>query len=438
MTIRKNDKPWFNNEIRKAIRKRDRLRKLTIKNNSQLNKNKYKAARNKVTQLKREAREKYFSSLEENISQVKSSNPKMYWTIMKNLLKSDTSNEPLPPLFSTENNNYAYSDHDKCELLKDYFCSVSNIDDSNCDLPDFTERTNNSLAEIKISKQEIQDIIKNLDPKKAKGPDNISHTVLSLAPVELSVPLEILFNRSLSEGCFPNIWKLAHVIPIFKKGDKSQPSNYRPISLLSCVGKVFERVVFKHMYNYLHTNKLLYKFQSGFIPGHSTVHQLIEIYNNICLSLESKEFNCITFCDISKAFDRVWIKGLLYKLKKYGFKEKIYFWLQSYLTSRKLKLVLNNDISSEGSITAGVPQGSVLGPLLFLVYVNDIADELIGLTRLFADDTSVGNSSNSFDTIISNTNIDLKKISDWAKKWLVSFNPSKTDIMIFFEQTTPI
>ena len=168
VTIRKNDKPWFNNEIRKAIRKRDRLRKIAIKTNTQLNKNKYKLARNKVTKLKREARENYFLNLEENILQVKSTNPKLYWKLMKNLIKSDTNNDPLPPLRSAENNSYAYSDQDKCELLKSYFCSISSVDDSNTNLPDFAERSINSLIEIKILKQEIQDIIKNLDPKKAK------------------------------------------------------------------------------------------------------------------------------------------------------------------------------------------------------------------------------------------------------------------------------
>ena len=107
-------------------------------------------------------------------------------------------------------------------------------------------------------------------------------------------------------------WKHANIIPIFKKGDKSNPTNYRPISLLSCVGKIFERVMFKHFYNYLHSNNLLYNMQSGFIPGHSTTTQLIEIYHNICLALDNREFACFTFCDISKAFERVWIQGLIH------------------------------------------------------------------------------------------------------------------------------
>ena len=442
VTIRKNDKPWCNNEIRKSIRKRNRLRKKALKCNSTLNISKYKQERNKVTQLKREAREKYYSSLEENIHKVKSSDQKTYWKLMKNLIKTNSTDDSMPPLRLNENSSnetyaYAYSNYEKCELLKSYFCSISSIDDTNANLPQFESRTQTELREITISKEEIEDVIKNLDCKKAKGPDNISHSLLKLVSYEISIPLEILFNKSLNEACFPSTWKLAHVIPIFKKGDKSLLSNYRPISLLSCVGKIFERVVFKYMYNYLHANNLIYKYQSGFVPGHSTTHQLIEIYNSICQSFESYEHYCMIFCDISKAFDRVWIKGLLLKLEKYGFKGKTLTWLSSYLTSRKIKVVLNNVTSSEGDISAGVPQGSVLGPLLFLIYVNDIADDLISLTRLFADDTSIGNSSRDLNSTIIRTNFDLDKISTWAKKWLVKFNPSKTDIMIFSGRNLP-
>ena len=124
-------------------------------------------------------------------------------------------------------------------------------------------------------------------------------------------PLQLIFNYSLQTRKFPKIWKSAIVIALFKKGIKSYPSNYRPISLLSCVGKVFERVVFKYIFNFLLDNSLIYKYQSGFMRGHSTVHQLIEIYHNICLSLENREVMCTVFCDISKTFDKVWHRGLL-------------------------------------------------------------------------------------------------------------------------------
>lgn len=147
---------------------------------------------------------------------------------------------------------------------------------------------------------------------------------------EISKPLCLLFNKSLHERVFPDQWKIAYVIPLFKSGDKSLPSNYRPVSLLSCVSKLLEKIVFKNIFNHLHENKLLYKYQSGFIPGYSTTHQLIELYNKILLALNDNLVTSITFADISKAFDTVWIKALLNKLEKYGIKGDLLCWLKSY------------------------------------------------------------------------------------------------------------
>ena len=146
----------------------------------------------------------------------------------------------------------------------------------------------------------------------------------------VSKPLCILMNRSLSECIFPDTWKLANVIPIFKKGDKSQPSNYRPVALLSCIGKLQERIVFKKMYNFLLDNNLLYKYQSGFLPHHSTVFKLIDIFHNICQAFDNNMFSCIVFCDVSKAFGRVWHKGPLFKLRQNGIEGKLLEWLNSY------------------------------------------------------------------------------------------------------------
>ena len=219
-------------------------------------------------------------------------------------------------------------------------------------------------------------------------------------------------------------------MPIFKKGDKSQTNNYRPISLVSCVGKAFERVIFKHVYNHLITNSLIYQYQSGFLPRHSTVHHLIELVHNTCLALEKYEMNCQIFCDISKAFDRVWHRGLLLKLKNYGIDGNLLVWFEDYLKNRNQKVFINNTFSTQKPISAGVPQGSVLGPLLFLIYINDISDDLTGLARLFADDTSLSYSSADIRQIELILNKDLRKLSEWARKWLILFNPVKTEVML--------
>ena len=214
-------------------------------------------------------------------------------------------------------------------------------------------------------------------------------------------------------------------MPIFKKGDKSDVSNYRPISLISCVGKSFERIVFKNVYNHLMANSLIYKFQSGFLPGHSTVHHLIEVIHHTCLALENYETTCQIFCDISKAFDRVWHRGLILKLEKYGIHGNLLAWFANYLCNRSQSVCVDGTYSSKQYITAGVPQGSVLGPMLFLIYINDISEDLTGMTRLFADDTSLSFSSvNLFETERV-LNEDLSKLSAWAKRWLIKFNAQK-------------
>lgn len=245
------------------------------------------------------------------------------------------------------------------------------------------------------------------------------------------VPLSYIFDCSMRTSKFPSCWKVANVLAFFKKGDISMVSNYRPIALLSCVGKVFERIVYKHIFNFIFEHKLLYKFQSGFVPGHSTFHQMIEIYHRICLAMEDKEIMCMIFCDISKAFDLLWHKGLLAKIKTYDIKGKLLVWIENYLCNRKQKVLLKNSDSAFGTLKAGVPQGSVLGPLLFLMFINDIADEIQCLVRLFADDSSLMYSSNDAIDIERRLNMDLETLNDWSKQWLVDFNPQKTEHMVF-------
>ena len=244
-------------------------------------------------------------------------------------------------------------------------------------------------------------------------------------------PLCIIFNRSIQECSYPNCLKLANVMPLFKKGNRDVASNYRPISLISCVGKAMERVVFKHLYNYLHAHNLIYKNQSGFLPGHSTVFQLIDIYHQICKAFDDKQSTCIVFCDISKAFDRVWHAGLLHKLRQYGITGKLNDWIRSYLCNRMQRVFVGSSFSKTRYLNAGVPQGSVLGPLLFLLYVNDISETLISTTRLFADDSSLSVSSSDINIIETSLNSDLQKLSAWSKQWLVNFNPLKTEVVLF-------
>ena len=204
-------------------------------------------------------------------------------------------------------------------------------------------------------------------------------------------------------------------MPIFKKGDKHDPSNYRPIALLSTVGKLFERIIHKHLHNFMIEHNLIYKYQSGFLPNNSTVYQLLEMYHNICMSMEEKKSTCMVFCDISKAFDRVWHKGLLLKLEAYGIKGPLLQLLTNYLTDRRQTVFVNDSLSLFKSVNAGVPQGSVLGPFLFLIYINDISENLMSISRLFADDTSMSASSQDKNELKQTLNHDLNELIIWSK-----------------------
>ena len=293
------------------------------------------------------------------------------------------------------------------------------------------------MNNITITEEDVSDILKTLDTSKASGPDFVSPRLLKEGKWSLARQLATLFNNSLHSSIFPSSWKLANIIPVFKKGDKSETSNYRPISLLSCIGKVFERCVFKYLHNYIITNILITSYQSGFTPKDSAVNQLINICNTFAKAVdEGKEIRVIS-CDISKALDRVWHRGLLFKLRRMGISGPLLDWFQSYLSQRFQRVATEGCASEFLEIKAGVPQGSIIGPLLFLIYINDIVDEIETNIRLFADDTTlhlvVDNPTRAADLL----NSDLHKVHNWSKDWLVKFNPNKTEELVISRKNYP-
>ena len=196
-----------------------------------------------------------------------------------------------------------------------------------------------------------------------------------------------------------------------------------------------EKIVHKLLFNFVRDNDILSALQSGFIPGDSTVNQLIDIYNTSCKSLdELKEVRAV-FCVVSKAFDRVWHTGLLYKLESIGISDNLVLWFSDYLSESKQRVVIPGATSSWKSIKAGVPQGSILGPLLFLIYFNNIVDDIHSCIRLFADDTSLYIIDDNPIQAAETLNTDLAKIHAWASKWLVTFNPSKSESIILSRKT---
>ena len=238
-----------------------------------------------------------------------------------------------------------------------------------------------------------------------------------------------LFNKSLSDGIFPSVWKQANVCPFFKKGSKSDKTNYRPISLLSNMSKILEKIVYKRLYEYLTDNDLLTKQNSGFKKNDSTINQLLKIVHQIYQDINDGKDTCMVFLDEYKAFDKVWHEGLTFKIKQMGITGCLFEWLKSYISEGYQKVVLNGMESHLCFIEAWVPQGSLLGPLLFLIFINDIVDEMECLVNLFADDTSVQQriiDITSFDKV----NRDLQRLTCFGKQWLIIFKAIKTEYII--------
>ena len=250
--------------------------------------------------------------------------------------------------------------------------------------------------------------------------------MLKLCAHECSIPLKMLYDMSLETGHYPALWKRANVVPIHKKGDRQVKTNYRPISLLPICGKIFEKIIFDEVYKHLAENKLISTHQSGFRPGDSTINQLLLITHEIYEAFENHQETRAVFLDISKAFDKVWHEGLLLKLKSNGIDGQLYSLIENFLYNRYQRVVLNGKASSWERVSAGVPQGSVLGPLLFLVYINDLAEGITSKVKFFADDTSMFQVVSDVDTTADALNRDLAIIQNWAFQWKMSFNPDPT------------
>lgn len=429
VTIRQNDKPFFNKHLRRKKRSLERVHRKARRSGEESDWADYRRLRNEYISNLREAKANYMDDLENILNESSSLNPKKWWRISKQMLGiNDSYGYPVLDAGGRAESNAQV----KASMFNNYFLSQSslNINDHIC-IEEDDILMNMGLNNISVTKDDVTDLINCIDVTKACGPDGISPRMIREAGSSISEPLNKIFNECLKTGKMPRMWKQAHVIPIYKKGSRNLVDNYRPVSLLSCIGKLFERIVFKYLFNYLRDNDILSRFQSGFMPGDSTVNQLVHLYHIFSEALDQRKIVRVVFCDISKAFDRVWHDGLIYKLKRIGITGGLLSWFQNYLSDRYQRVVIDGAASPLGRIEAGVPQGSVLGPLLFLVYINDIVDDIQSNIRLFADDTSVYVIVDE-DQLEDGTrmlNSDLEKMESWASQWFVKFSVPKTKSM---------
>ena len=420
------DNPWITKPIKDMIKKKNRLYSNYKRHGFQQNdKIRLDNFRLECQQAVQNAKNAYLRNLGCKLHNNHTSG-KIYWKILNKVINRSKAPK-VPPLFVE--NKFILNCKEKATLFTNYFCKQCTPVTTGSVLPALTYKTNERLQQFPISTNDIVSLVCKLNPNKAAGSDGISAQMLLLCGDSVALPLQIIFNNVLLTGIYPSIWKLANVTPIHKKNDKQIISNYRPISLLPICSKIFEKIIFNHLYNFFNTNNLITNKQSGFRPGDSTINQLLDLVDSIHQSFDAYptlEVRAV-FMDISKAFDKVWHDGLIFKLKQNGVSGSLLKLFEDYLSNRKQRVVLNGSASDYKDIRAGVPQGSVLGPLLFLIYINDLEENIKSQIRFFADDTMLFSTVEKNPATTANElNQDLETISQWAYQWKMEFNPDPT------------
>lgn len=422
------DKPWMTSRVKYLIKQRNKWIGRYNRSKSALHKyqrDQYrKIVRAEIAQAKNTYYQKQADSLDQH-----NLTPKKYWSIVRSLC-GDKVKGPLPTIIE-EGVSFS-SDLEKARLLSNYFAGQSHLPSlpPGFSLPEFDYLTDSRLNDVIFSRVQVKKVLESLDPNKATGPDKISNRILKYTAASLADPLTNIFNISMRNQTFPEAWKLAHLCPVPKVANSNNKGNFRPISLLSAISKVMERLVFLVMYEYFMENDLLIAENSGFKKGDSTINQLVHIVHNIYKGLDNRNDVCMVFLDISKAFDKVFHEGLLFKLRQLGIEGNLFNWIESYLLNRQQRVIINGQSSDIKTINAGVPQGSILGPLLFLVFINDITRNIHSKIYLYADDTSLFREITS-QADLGILNSDLSKLWSWSKQWRVQFNANKTKYLYF-------
>ena len=324
------------------------------------------------------------------------------------------------------------------ESLNDFFVNIGSsieakIPKSKKSFSSYLGNPNNKSIFLEpCTPTELVLIISNLKSSKACGPNSISTSLLIEFSEFLICPLSTIINMSLQEGFFPSLNKEADVCPIHKKKDRTKCENYRPISLLSVFSKIFERVMYARVEKFFKSSETIYKYQFGFRRHYSTNHALLSITEQIRNALDKNMYACGVFIDLEKAFDTVNHQILLSKLYHYGIRGVANKWFSSYLSNRYQRVSVNGVSSSRMPITCGVPQGSILGPLLFLIYINDMHLAMQSTTMYhFADDTNLLYSCKTLKVLRSKLNKDLEFLYDWLCANRLSLNAGKTEFIVF-------
>ena len=419
--------PWVTDNISRMIRRRNRLHALFKKTQKD---NIYKDWVELRSRIKKEVYTSHMNYINGMIGDIKTDS-KPFWRYINGQRRDKHS---IPPLQTTEN-KLAIKDIDKAAAFNHQFSSAFTNTVFNS-IP-FRRPVCGKMADITISTHGVEKLMKGLKPNKAMGPDNIHPWVLRELATELAPMMSHLFQQSLIDGRIPKDWKGANVCPVYKKGVKSLPVNYRPVSLTCICCKLLEHIVSSNLMGHFEANNILSPRQHAFRKSHSCETQLVSVIEDWASSLDSKKQVDVFILDFEKAFDTVPHELLKTKLFSLGVSKQVLCWVDNFLSDRTQAVVVNGTKSNYSNVVSGVPQGSVLGPILFLVHINDIANTESSDVRLFADDCvcyRVIEDVNDCHTLQS----DISKLGQWADAWGMKFQPVKCKIMSISRKHNPI
>lgn len=382
----------------------------------------YVRCRNDLRKLTRSLRKTFEQRLAADLK----TNNKAFWRYANTRLKTKSRIEDL----KHEDGSMAVTSTEKANMLNQFFSSKFTVEDNSVSPTPLHNYNGPPLETVDLNVQEVARKLSNLKPFSSQGPDGLHPRVLRETATTLSGPLTALFRRSVNSGILPSDWKIGEVTPIFKKGSKQSPTNYRPVSLTSVPCKVLESIIRDQMMEHLNSSQLLHDAQHGFRSKRSCTTQLLTTMEDWSKMIEGGKPVDAVYLDFSKAFDSVPHKRLLNKLKSYGVEGQLLRWIEAFLTDRQQRVVVNGSKSCWVPVTSGVPQGSVLGPLLFLLFVNDIPEVVQGHIKLFADDTKLYRPVPSHNDT-AQLQRDLDALAAWSDTWQLPFNADKCKTVHF-------
>jgi len=429
---------WFSAECREAVENKNRAYQDYKRSRTTSSRECYVSARNCCNEVVQRSKKEFIQSIAEKVCAAPSYD-KRFWSLAKKI-GSNFCTSSFPSLCSDEGNLIA-SSREKSETFAKFFASTSTLPDTKATHPGLGSWAD-EMPELKISTRRVRKALSNIDTSKAVGPDNIPPIVIKKCFKELAPVFSRIFRLSLKTGVFPTAWKKAHIVPVHKKGDRSNVSNYRPISITSCISKVFETIVNEHILDHIEGSNLISDSQYGFRKARSTGDLLTYASHMWNAAAEAFGETRAVSLDVAKAFDRVWHDGLIAKLPSYGISPTLVSWLANYLQDRSLCVRVDGVLSSEQSFNAGVPQGCVLSPTLFIIFINDLLESSNVSVSAYADDTTLHCSTrfrsqadcrsklNECRTKQSDdVNQALENVIKWGNVNRVQFNASKTQSM---------